>query len=386
MDKTRKNNMQPEEAFFKLVRLALGTCRDQNVRLDAAGWAAVYETARKQALAAVVLDGVEKLPLSQKPPMDVLMPWINMVQQVEELNRRMNRLLVMVCDKFRQEDMPCVVLKGQGNALFYPRPLHRMPGDIDLWMSGGRKPLVDYARRYDPQAEVVYHHVDFNVLKEAHMELHFTPSWMNCWLTNRRLQRCFREWARLSFLHREPLPDRVGEIPVPTVEMNRVYLLVHIYRHLFDEGIGLRQLMDYYFVLCRPCTDEERRTAVRTLERLHLVRFASAVMYVLQEVFGMRDTHLLVAPSPGRGRRLLREIMLAGNFGRYDSRIRRAADESVFARFRRKVWRNFRFLRDYPDEVLWSPLFKIWHYAWRSRHGYLPAGQRRSVPPVAPGQ
>lgn len=373
MSENNEKQLSPEDAFFKLIRLAVGTCHDRNVRLDEAGWAAVYEMSRKQALAAIVIDGVERLPLEQKPPMDVLMSWISLVQQVEERNRRLNKLAVMVCDKFRREDIGCVVLKGQGNAVFYPRPLHRMPGDIDLWMNVGRKELVRYVRRYRPEAEVVYHHVDFDVLKDAPMELHFTPSWMNCWLTNRRLQRYFKEWAALSFLHRTKLPGGVGEIPVPTLAMNRIYLLVHIYRHLFDEGIGLRQLMDYYYVLRRPCSDAERKEAVQVLRRLHLMRFASAVMYVLQEVFGMRDEHLLVPPSAGRGRRLLREVMLAGNFGQYDERIRRKAHESPLHRFCRKVARNFGFLFDYPSEVLWSPLFKIWQYAWRSYHGYLPA-------------
>ena len=147
---------------------------------------------------------------------------------------------------------------------------------------------------------------------------------------NLRLQRYFKEWKTLSLLHKVQLPERVGEVAVPTLAMNRVYLLVHIYRHLFDEGIGLRQLLDYHFVLRQPCSEAEREEAVRCLERLHLKRFAGAVMYVLQTVFG------------------------------------------PFGRFRRKVSRNMGFLTDYPGEVLWSPLFKIWHYAWRSRHGYLP--------------
>ena len=364
--------MQADEAFFKLLRLGIGTCHDRDVALDKAGWAAVYDMACKQTVAAIVLDGVERLSIIQKPPMDVVMPWIGLVQQIETRNRRLNRTLVMVYDKFLKEGMGTVLLKGQGNSLFYPRPLHRMPGDIDLWMNDGRKVVVDYARKYCPGVEVVYHHVDFPVLKEAEIELHFTPSWMNSWRMNLRLQRYFKEWKTLSLLHKVQLPERVGEVAVPTLAMNRVYLLVHIYRHLFDEGIGLRQLLDYHFVLRQPCSEAEREEAVRCLERLHLKRFAGAVMYVLQTVFGLEDEHLLVPPSPGRGQRLLAEIMKAGNFGQHDERIRHDANETPFGRFRRKVSRNMGFLTDYPGEVLWSPLFKIWHYAWRSRHGYLP--------------
>ena len=365
--------MQPEEAFFKLMRLGMRACEDCDVALDKAGWEAVYELARRHAVAAVVLDGVERLTIMQKPPQDLVWAWIVQVQQVEEANRRLNRTVVMVCDKSRRESMGTVLLKGQGLSVFYPRPLHRQPGDIDLWMDAGRKEVVAYVRKYCPTAEVVYHHADFPVLKEAPMELHFTPSWLNDWWLNRRLQRCFAEWKTYSLLHKVQLPERVGEVAVPTLAMNRVYLLVHAYRHLFDEGIGLRQLMDYYFVLRQPCTAEERAEAVRTLERLRLKRFAGAVMYVLQAVFGLEDEHLLVSPSEKRGRRLLGEVMLAGNFGQHDERIRRPENETPLHRFCRKQARNAGFLADYPGEVVWGFFFKMWHYAWRSRHGYLPA-------------
>ena len=142
--------MQADEAFFKLLRLGIGTCHDRDVALDKDGWAAVYDMACKQAVAAIVLDGVERLSVIQKPPVDVVMPWIGLVQQIETRNRRLNRTLVMVYDKFLKEGMGTVLLKGQGNSLFYPRPLHRTPGDIDLWMNDGRKMVVDYAGSIAP--------------------------------------------------------------------------------------------------------------------------------------------------------------------------------------------------------------------------------------------
>lgn len=174
----------------------------------------------------------------------------------------------------------------------------------------------------------------------------------------------------MQLIHQIKLPEVVGTVAVPTLEMNRIYVLLHIYRHLFDEGIGLRQLLDYYFILVQPCTENERQTAVRQLKQLGMYRFARAVMYVEQEVFGLDEEHLLVQPSEFYGRRLLEEIMLAGNFGQYDLRIKRQKDETHWHKFNRKVTRNFHFLTDYPEEVIWSPLFKMWHYQWRKRNGY----------------
>lgn len=366
-----KRCMKADEAFFKLLRLGIGTCRDPDVSLDEAGWAAVYDMACKQAVAGIAADGVECLPAARRPPRDILMRWIGLVRQTEACNQRLNRAATRVCGRFGREGMGVVLLKGQGNALYYPRPLHRTSGDIDLWVDGGRKAVVDYVRKYCPDAEVIFHHAEFPVLKDTEIELHFMPSWMNVPRTNARLQRCFGEWKAAALSNKVRLPGEEGEVAVPTLAMNRVYLLVHILRHFFEEGIGLRQLLDYHFVLAQPCREAGKEETARILERLHLTPFAGAVAYVLQAVFGTDDGHLPVPPSPGRGRRLLDEIMKAGNFGMYDERIRREATETASFHFRRRVSRNMRFLADYPGEVLWSPLFKIWHYGWRFCHGYL---------------
>ena len=164
------------------------------------------------------------------------------------------------------------------------------------------------------------------------------------------------------------LDSKQATFPVPNAAFNRVYILVHIYRHLFAEGIGLRQLLDYYFVLKQGFTESEREETLRILRSLGMMRFTRAVMWVLQEVYAMPDRYLLTSPDAKEGRFLLDEIMLAGNFGKYDERMQRAAGEGTFRWGLRKVLRNFRFVRSYPSEVLWSPIFKVWHLFWRIRH------------------
>ena len=225
-----------------------------------------------------------------------------------------------------------------------------------------------------PDCKPVYHHVDFPVIDGLEIEIHFMPSWMNSSVTNRRLQQFFRESADALFARNDnvnvdknssQLVNNYKEIPSPSLAFNRVYILVHIYRHLFYEGIGLRQLLDYYFVLSQGFTEEERAETMRTLRSLRMQRFTAAVMWVLQQVCGMDSRYLLTEPDEREGRFLLNEIMLAGNFGHYDERIKRVANESALRVFVRRVMRNFRFVRSYPSEVLWSPLFKLWHLFWR---------------------
>ena len=257
---------------------------------------------------------------------------------------------------------------------------YRTPGDIDIWLHGARKDILRYVRRHVPDCKPVYHHVDFPVIEGLDIEVHFTPSWMNSPFTNRRLQQWFRsfnsqtvplfiegrvEQCGAEGVTSEARSENNTDLPSPSLTFNRVYILVHIYRHLFHEGIGLRQLLDYYFVLHQGFTEEERVETMRTLRSLRMGRFAGAVMWVLQEVYGMDDRYLLTPPDEREGRFLLSEIMLAGNFGQYDERMQHERGESALHWGLRKVKRNFRFVRSYPSEVLWSPIFKLWHWVWR---------------------
>ena len=355
-----------EQAFFQLLRLSLGREEDFPSNLTGEDWQAVWDLASRQALLGVVFDGVCRLPAGCRPPQPLVFRWLSAVQGIEQANRRLNRYAVAVSRKFRQEGFRPVVLKGAGNALWYPQPLHRMPGDIDLWLDGGRERIMAYVRRYFPEAGARYHHVDFPVLKDVDVEVHFTPSWLCAWPDNRKLQR----WFAAQSAREVELPEGAGRIAVPTAEMNRIFLLLHIYRHFFDEGIGLRQLMDYGLLLAQGCPETERRVAADLLKELHLWRFASGVMYLLQEVFGLEDRCLLVPPSEKEGRLVLREVLRAGNFGQYSADIHRSGGKSA-AYFLSKFAYRLRFLSAYPRETLWGYAFWGWQRVYRICKGYV---------------
>lgn len=167
------------------------------------------------------------------------------------------------------------------------------------------------------------------------------------------------------------LPDGYGEITVPTMSFNVIYILSHLYRHVFTEGIGLRQLIDYYFVLVK---SEEGRvknlTALqRELKYLGLWKFAGAVMYVLHEALGLPEAKMIAPIDVNEGRFLLAEIMQGGNFGQYDTRLGSKENEGKLQRYLRMSLRNLRFARHYPTEALSEPLFRTWFAVWKKIHG-----------------
>ena len=213
-----------------------------------ADWGVLYAIAKKQALIGVLFHGIQQLPKELAPDEDLLMQWMGQAQRIKQRNVRLFMDSAKVCKNFKQVGFRNCVLKGQGHALLYPDPFMRTPGDIDIYLEGGRKRIMEYVDGVCPGQVMRYHHVDFPVMKTP-IEVHFTPSYMFCPWHNRRMQKWFGKVMDLQCSNVVSLPNGFGEIAVPTTSFNVVYVLSHLYRHVFTEGIGLRQLLDYYFVI-----------------------------------------------------------------------------------------------------------------------------------------
>ncbi len=365
--------------FFELIQISIGTRPASfSSSLTDNEWEELFAMAKKHTLVGVMFSGIEKLPNEQRPCKRILLEWYLITTNIENRNRELNRTAAKVVRRFADDGMRACVLKGQGVATLYPHPLRRQSGDIDLWVEGGRKHVISYLHKYCKNMEIVYHHADFNVLKDTELEVHFTPSWMYNFSKNRELQYWFYKESidQLSNIitlpSDNPDPRKSLMTVAPQPAFNRVYLLLHIFRHLLDEGIGLRQLMDYYFLLTTTTISERKHLeSLEILDSLGLTRFASAVMYVMQTVFGMAKEYMFVEPEPEEGKFLIDEIMLAGNFGKYDLRSLPQEDEDIFQKFIRKQTRRMRFLRYHPEETLSAPLFILWQRCWRIWHKYL---------------
>lgn len=351
--------------FVELIQIALGY-KNEFSRIPTVGeWQELFWLSKKQALLGIAYTVIERIPKEQRPPRQLILQWIVAAEHIKQCNKELNIKAVSISQSFLKDGFRNIILKGQSIAQYYKvnnLDLYRTPGDIDIWFDGERRDIIKYVRGRMPNCNIFYHHVDYPAIEGAEVEVHFTPSWMNNYFTNRKLQRYFQQSGRELFLR---CKEGNLEIPKPNLVFDRVYILVHIYRHLFHEGVGLRQMMDYYFVLRQGFTIEECNETMRTLQTLKMTRFVEAVMWVMQEIFGLESKYLLTLPNEKEGRFLFNEIMRSGNFGQYDRDLLRKRNESDVSYAIRKIKRNFRFIRSYPSEVLWSPLFKVWHYLWR---------------------
>ena len=365
--------LKQQKIFFDFLRFCIGSAKEIPDSLKEADWKELYAIAQKQALLGVLFHGIRRLPKELAPEQKLLMQWMVMAEQIRKQNIRLFLDSVKVCKNFEDKGFANCILKGQGNALLYPDPYMRTPGDIDIYLTGGRKRVMQYINKVCPNQVMRYHHVDFPVMKTA-IEVHFTPSYMFFPIHNSRMQKWFKEVMDLQCSNVVTLPDGYGEITVPTTNFNVIYILSHLYRHVFTEGIGLRQLLDYYFVVMMWHTDLTNLTdsdsadlaaLQRELKRLGLWKFAGAVMYVLHEVFGLEEDMMIVPINEKEGMFLLDEIMRGGNFGQYDDRLEDKTGEGKVHRYFRMSLRNMRFVRHYPSEALCEPLFRTWFWTWK---------------------
>ena len=409
---------QQQRIFFEFLRFCIGTVQEVPSSLKGADWRVLYAMARKQCLVGVLFDGIKRLPADVGMDKGLLFQWMAQNQTLRKANARLDKAAVEVAEWFGRKGFRTCVLKGQGNALLYPPGMERTPGDIDLWVDGGDRKVVSFVRSLSPDEKVCYHHIGFPEYNGVEVEVHFRPSFLFCFRHNRCLQGYYERVMDGQFAHRVKLGEQ-GEVAVPKAEFNLIFQLTHIFTHLMNEGIGLRQLLDYFFLLknmdfigntngvsgntnggafgantnCSDNTDRiggnvdgdgflvntdftddtdriggnadgvDRRFLQDELRRLGLWEFAGAVMYIMKEVFGLEDNRLIVPPDVKRGRLVLKEVLEAGNFGQYDKR--NWFGHSALGHNLQRLYRDMRLVRYFPAEALSEPFFRIWHFFWR---------------------
>ena len=366
-------NIRGNKAFLSIIRFAIQS-EATAPQIEPEEWQAIYDMAEQQALSGLLFYGIQKLKEDScgdvKIPRDILFNLFFVAEQIKQRNLLLNKMCVELSEQLQSDGFECCILKGQGNATMYPEPYVRAPGDIDIWVitrSGLRckkDKVIDYARGKCPKIELRYYHVEYEY-DGIPVELHFTPGIMNNPWYNNRLQKWYNQMADGGWLLAE-LPEGVGRIPVPTKEFNIVFQLAHMMHHFFDEGIGLRQMIDYYFLL-KARNDDGRckmEDVRETLKYLNLDKFAGAVMYIMKEVLGLEEKYLIIPVDERRGKTLLNEILKGGNFGHHSGLAQNNAAKKYF----QKTWRNMQLVKEYPAETLCEPVFRTWHYFWRMAH------------------
>lgn len=331
-------------------------------------WQKLLEFGKKQSIVGVLFHGITRLKKEDAAmPHNVFKQWVGNFLTIKMSNQQVYKDANFLTKAFHKETgKNCVVLKGQANALMYPDPYMRNPGDIDLWTDMDNVPLILWVRRHDPKGEIGYHHIQMSALSTP-VEVHFVPSFMGNLFYEWRLRKYFKENKQAQFNNTAILPDKLGEINVLRHDFDCIFQLSHIMHHFFFEGIGFRQLIDFYYLLTTAkFSDKEKEEIMAKLRWLNMAKFTTAVMYIMKDVFNMDASLLLGESNEHLGKVLLSEILKSGNFGFYDDRYS-FANTSVYKQYFIEIFRNLHFALDYPSETIYGrPVSRWWHMFYKA--------------------
>ena len=458
---------------FEFIQVAMGLRERLSAVPCVHEWQVLFEFCKRQSLLGIGFAAVEKLhKVGVECPSYIRLQWYGYALQIERMNEKLNMQCGEISKRYEHDGLRCCILKGQGNLLNYPESLRmrRTPGDIDLWCitppSGlsmpnaslrdytnyhGINAVMEYVRMQfrqqgiDANPKACYHHIDAPSMDGTKVEVHYRPAFLRSPLRNWRMQRWFEHHADECMNNKTHLG-----FSMMTYSVNVVYHMCHLYTHIFEGGIGLRQLIDYYFALrvwhndVMECKDLQTQgmwseglgTPVMSKEEVMAVirsfgmgKFAGAVMFVINEVFGggnenekgqrrtRRETDgcpqadfvgesessefkqnlnggpqaddgeerelkrinrelkennfapwMICEPNEKEGKRLLEEIMKGGNFGQYDTRDAALKKGGMMMHGVWKLKRVMRLVSSYPEEALWEPVFRVCHLFWRIAH------------------
>ena len=348
--------------FFELIRVAIGTQESLTRLPSETEWEELFDLAVKQSLVGVCFSGLHSLGADSDEGYDrigmsedLFFDWMGMAAQINMRNEQMDEYTKSVLDHFRNEGFACTALKGQGIAKLYSSLCwFRQSGDVDIWVTGGRKKLYEHSLKMFGKLEgLTYHHIHYPLYDDPEVEAHVWPSFLSSPLRNKRLQLFCRMY--------EP-KDECED--APSLAFNRVYILLHCYQHFTRRGVGMRQLLDYYFVLLQGFTEDEKAESIRWITALGMKRFAKAMMWMMKDVFGLDEKYLLCEQDETYGRFLLDEVMQTGNMGHADERVDKKQLQSACGRYLNNLKRDIRILKICPHEALWEPLWGIYQFAW----------------------
>lgn len=384
-----------EQLFFELIRVAIGT-QGMLSRLPSVGeWGELYKMAKKQSLVGICFAGLQRLGADADEGFErigmserLYLTWMGMAVKIQQRNEIVNQQCVALQKRLSADGLRSCILKGQGVGALYrvhgnenscpddtinhkPSTINlvglRQSGDIDVYVECGRKKAIEYARSIQDEVDWDYKHLHLKVFEDTEVEMHYVPEVFLNLRKNKRLQVWFMEHQEEMFNTNVKFNDSVNSfITTPSIEFNLFYILLHTYRHFLYEGVGLRQLMDYYFVLSNPVVvDSMRHNTITTVNEFGMTRFTKGVMWIMKDVFGMDEQHLLCEPDEKEGRYILNEVMTGGNFGHHDERLK---DEKTTGKKRavKKILKhNLHLLSHYPADTLWAPIWIVYHWCWK---------------------
>lgn len=351
--------------LVELVQISLGNRMSLSFVPSKQEWVSTYSMARKQALVGICFEGISRLYVTNPEALTSLSPavklqWIGECELIRENNRLLNARSCELYSRLTSDGFNGCILKGQGITSLYPRALQelRMPGDIDILIDEDREKVIRYVKDSFGYNGFDYKHLHTINYKDVYVEFHYLPCISRHPFLNRRLKRFIK-----TSLSCEKIIMEGGIISIPKISFNVVFVLQHIYSHLFGEETSSKQYLDYYFVIKEfNRQGKDKKVAYKTICELGMGKFCAGVMWILVHYFGMSELLAICELNEVEGKFLMARLLSHINKKAKSHKSRIINKLSVLFNQTKK---NIQLFNHYPSEVFWSPVWLLRHYIWK---------------------
>jgi len=317
-----KMNSNNKEVFISLVKTGLWEKEERLSSFEGVEWEEVYRLASEQSVLGLVLAGIELSNL--KPPQELLLQWIGEVQMLEQQNLAMNQFIAKLIERLRNADIYTLLVKGQGIAQCYERPLWRVCGDVDLLLSDSNyerakvflTPVADHVDPEDKELKHLGMTIDSWVV-----ELHGTLRTQ----MSSRINNGVDDVQNDLFYHGNVRSwlDGGTQVFLPDANNDAVIIFTHFIHHFFIGGVGIRQICDWCRLLWTYKDSLNHGLLEERIRKMGLMSEwmafgAFAVEYLGMPIEAMpllNDNHNLNKCLKRKARRICEVVLNAGNFG-----------------------------------------------------------------------
>ena len=340
--------------FIKLLKAGLWEqdvlfpeCRDININ-------DVCRLAEEQSVIGLIASGIERVP-DIKVPKELTLQFVGATLQIEQRNLAMNEFVAWLNKRLQDECINAVLVKGQGIAQCYERPLWRAAGDVDLLLDKENyekakaflKPLAEEVAAED---ELTKHQA--LTIKGFDVELHGRMPFM----LSKRADVVIDEVIEGATIGGQVRVWRLNdsEIKLPSVDNDIILVFTHFLHHFFIEGVGLRQICDWCRLLWTYRSEINIELLEQRLQKMGLMTewkvFASLAVNYLgmpEEAMPFYDARIKI-----KGGRVLNRVLKTGNMGHNN-------DLSYRVKYKGMAYKVVSIWRRFCDFASLVPLFPV---------------------------
>ena len=278
---------------------------------------AILAEAEKQTVTPIVFQVLADADVKLSPK--VVFQQIGIQQQVTRQNILLNEQVVSLAQLFQKHNVDYTIVKGQVVASFYPEPKLRQSGDIDFFCDEKSYPKAIEALHKEWGVNVESGNGEFHDsfdFRGVSFEMHHT-------LTHFYDKSKDSYWKKI--LAKAPhYTVNINGCNVSTIHptIHSLYIFLHLYHHLLELGVGLRQFCDWA-VMLHACKNEIDHEAIkRHLKVFGMEKAYRACGAILVRDLGLEDefTYKLKDKDLRYADRILNVVFYRGNMGHYNKR------------------------------------------------------------------